>query len=237
MKKSYRLLFSLLAGLLITPVQAANTEQSAPPWYAIEFILFSNDDPAAGSSERWPELPQATQPEPAPTAPVEITPLPETEWKLTSEAAALQRSGHFTPLIHQAWQQQVLDRKHAPAIPLRSMQEVAPGIPRLQGTIKISVNRYLHIDLDLVLRRRTERYEAFPDGIESYRFRAHRRMRSGELHYIDHPMSGMLIELTPVERMPENEPEKPAVEEPVVEEATATPVAEEQQKTAPNTGK
>ncbi|MDH3450858.1 MAG: peptidoglycan binding protein CsiV, partial [Gammaproteobacteria bacterium] len=35
--------------------------------------------------------------------------------------------------------------------------------------------------------------------MQSYPVRYHRRMRSSELHYIDHPLVGILILVTPVE--------------------------------------
>ena len=37
--------------------------------------------------------------------------------------------------------------------------------------------------------------------------RQHRRMRSNELHYLDHPLVGLLVKITPYEPEPEPEPE------------------------------
>lgn len=83
--------------------------------------------------------------------------------------------------------------------------------PDLEGTIRISVKRYLHVELDL-LRHITSLpsfvpYEqSFNSALteqsqtdSSYRMQAHRRMRSNELHYIDHPLMGVLIKITPYE--------------------------------------
>ncbi len=39
--------------------------------------------------------------------------------------------------------------------------------------------------------------------------RQHRRMRSNELHFIDHPMMGLLIKITPYERPTEETPQEP----------------------------
>ena len=36
----------------------------------------------------------------------------------------------------------------------------------------------------------------------SYTLQSHRRMRSKELHYIDHPLVGILIQINPVEPTP-----------------------------------
>ena len=59
------------------------------------------------------------------------------------------------------------------------------GGDRLSGLIRMSQGRYLHLDTDLVLR----------DAVSSqpYRIKLHRRMRSNELHYVDHPRLGILI--------------------------------------------
>jgi len=85
----------------------------------------------------------------------------------------------------------------------------------LEGTIKLHLGRYLHLEADLLYRNQVEPLgnNAFfinLDDIEQPQtlFRMHqtRRMRSGELHYFDHPMFGMLVLITPYER-PEPEVE------------------------------
>jgi len=111
-------------------------------------------------------------------------------------------------LIHRAWVQPIGSRKGAAAVYLKSsgsvdLEDDAPdsgrtGAPPMEGTLTLSRNRYLHADLDLLLRR--------ADGVDpvsgtaarrTYRLHAQRRMRSGELHYIDHPAMGVLIKVTP----------------------------------------
>jgi len=83
----------------------------------------------------------------------------------------------------------------------------------LEGTIKLHLGRYLHLEADLLYRSQTEPLENNTffmnlDDIEQPQtlFRMHqtRRMRSGELHYFDHPMFGMLVQITPYE-LPEPE--------------------------------
>jgi hypothetical protein len=77
----------------------------------------------------------------------------------------------------------------------------------LDGSVKLVLGRYLHIYTDLIFRKPviverldeetqelTETQTLFDIPIQS-----HRRMRSRELHYIDHPMAGILIEVTPLE--------------------------------------
>jgi hypothetical protein len=57
---------------------------------------------------------------------------------------------------------------------------------RLSGLIRVTRGRYLHLDADLVFR----------DAATSvpHRIQVSRRFRSNELHYVDHPKLGILIQ-------------------------------------------
>ena len=94
---------------------------------------------------------------------------------------------------------------------------------RMEGTLKLVLSRYLHIYTDLILREPlAEGSSAFePVPIQSdtdlfaiaedpfgfqlqpsyqvYHLQQSRRMRSKELHYLDHPVLGMAILVTPYE--------------------------------------
>lgn len=87
------------------------------------------------------------------------------------------------------------------------------GDGRLEGLVQLSRGRFLHFDADLVLRP--------ADGSAPVRVRLNRRMRSGELHYLDHPRVGILVQAERYE--PEPEP-PPAEETPVGEPRPAAPV-------------
>ena len=82
-----------------------------------------------------------------------------------------------------------------------------PGLEQLDGTIKLVLARYLHVYTDLLLRKpvvyevlntETEEVTKRP-ALMDIRVQEHRRMRSRELHYIDHPLLGMLVQITPME--------------------------------------
>jgi len=60
----------------------------------------------------------------------------------------------------------------------------------LIGTITVWRQRFLHAELDLLLRP--------AGGTDEVRLRQRRKMRSRELHYVDHPKLGVLIYATPV---------------------------------------
>ena len=86
---------------------------------------------------------------------------------------------------------------------------------KLEGTVKIVLGRYLHVNFDLILKRNL----APKDGIietgadmkEDNRFypiQTHRRMRSKETHYIDHPLIGVLVLATPFKLPEPDQPEE-----------------------------
>ena len=61
----------------------------------------------------------------------------------------------------------------------------------INGTIAVRLGRFLHMDVLL----------AFTDANtgQTYRLSQSRKMRSGELHYIDNPRFGLLTRITPLE--------------------------------------
>ena len=125
---------------------------------------------------------------------------------LEAHVRSINRQRHLRPIFHKRWRQMTPPRS-AP-IPIRI--EVPENEPRLKGTISLTVERYLHFKTNLW-------YET-PDLGELPRFlstdgasqatkptdrfvhiRNSRRMRSEEMHYIDHPKVGILVYVTPLE--------------------------------------
>ena len=83
-------------------------------------------------------------------------------------------------------------------------------VRELDGTINIVIGRYIHLYTDLVYRLPRSNPTELRDALDrdqilvDYAIKSHRRMRSRELHYIDHPLVGVLIEATPIEEEDEN---------------------------------
>lgn len=77
-------------------------------------------------------------------------------------------------------------------------------IRELAGTVTIAIGQYIHLYTDLVYRKPvvipTELRATFnrEQTLVDHGIVSHRRMRSGELHYVDHPMVGIIIEATPI---------------------------------------
>jgi hypothetical protein len=90
------------------------------------------------------------------------------------------------------------ERARALSIELPLVQGAGSGRetpPKLEGILKVGVRRYLHLEVDLLVRRLARGENPDPVGPEyqAYRLQASRRLRSGDLHYLDHPVIGLLF--------------------------------------------
>ena len=178
------------------------------------------------------------------TLPIAFELLPASQHSLTTQMKALTTQSDFRPLFHGAWLQPMADRDNSIAVVIRGGEQFDDHF-ELEGTVKLSVERYLHIQTDLWLSRfinavasdepnwnilpKVPAQEAFNKKttvnffldidqplhflkqqdrfgvIEQRQFRVEetvvmrqdRRMRSHELHYIDHPLFGVLVKVVP----------------------------------------
>jgi hypothetical protein len=230
------LLLSLPARL---PAEQETEAASGPPWYEFEVVIFRRIDKGAGSTEAWPNDPGAPSMEGVisfdtrgratlrDNLPIPYRPLPQAEQRLGNIWTALRSSRNYRPLYHIAWSQQVVDPQEAQALyiylPPDSGETTPFNPPKLEGTIKFGVKRYLHMETDLLLRLPVTPEEGddyfMGPAIRSYRMRENRRMRSGKLHYLDHPVLGVLVQ---AERYDPPAPEPEPEPEPVAEPPAAT---------------
>lgn len=174
------------------------------------------------------------------------------------KAAYMQRSGRYEILFHESWVQPVVGERAALPIILDRSGD-SDAWPQLQGSVKLYLSRYLHLETDLWLNTQgdylgdsgwqmpapprapqslivevaetapePQEDDGLPGGPEPaagapdaampavdpaeeeadprtlYPWRhavalaQKRRMRSGEIHYIDHPLLGVVARLTPL---------------------------------------
>jgi hypothetical protein len=178
--------------------------------YEIELLIFRNLV-EADDGEVWPvdfsdwfeeesldNMDNGEQPDPPSRA--AVTWLPKSQFRLTAQRNALARSAPYRPIAHFAWRQAVTDRQRARPVEVPSGNR-NPERAYVDGLARVSVERYLHLDLNLRLHLPATTTEAISleYGVPEIRLRQKRRMRSNELHYFDHPRFGVIALITPYE--------------------------------------
>ncbi len=159
--------------------------------------------------------PVALPPRLRPPPPLEPVALPTWRQLLDTSAGELvavyrrlaAQSG-YRPLMHLIWEQPGEVDQPAPVV---GFERLRLGSDELVGAARLSRSRFLHLQLDLEFLN-PEDGVAVPrpmgdDGtgevrllVPRYRIEESRRMRSGEVHYFDHPAFGVIATIQPVER-------------------------------------
>ena len=123
---------------------------------------------------------------------------------LNKYAKKLKASKRYNVLVHKAWRQTGFADDAAIDIPIDSRM-TSDDENNIHGSIKIILGRYLHIYTDIIYQQ--PRKDAAPvwqgqgsQQFKEYPINFHRRMRSKELHYLDHPMVGILVMAMPVKK-------------------------------------
>jgi hypothetical protein len=141
---------------------------------------------------------------PAPTEdPLAIRLLSPDEYQLKAEYRKLSTLSAYHPLLHTGWVQPGLPENQAKPFDLGQLGVVNP-----RGSVRVYLSRFLHVSLDLAYQEAAapELPSAATAGNDlrevtfarRYRLTAERQVRSGELHYFDHPVFGVLVKITPV---------------------------------------
>lgn len=216
----------------------------ATPLEDADDIPYRNDTTEGASgpdADATAVAPESAEPEP-------FVVLPAAELEFAGKTAYMQRNGPYRILFHQAWLQPVREGEDGPSIILDRSGDTEQW-PRLQGSIRLSLARYLHLETNLWLNTmgdylpgawrmpapplappslvlegvpepEEEPYflapedepgpgedagETLDEPEDAYPFRhavllsQKRRMRSEEVHYIDHPLLGAVVKVTPYE--------------------------------------
>lgn len=97
-------------------------------------------------------------------------------------------------LYHAAWQQQVLTQSNAIPIKIEGGELFGDEHYELFGSLTFHISRYLHLSSDLYLNEWQYNDEAVRWQIlQQYGLQGSLRMRSGEVHYLDHPAFGLAV--------------------------------------------
>ena len=191
----------LITGL-ITLVAAASV--SAAEWYQVEVMAFRykvEENSAWSPAPAVPDFAGALRLVPAPEhsapgVPVAWQTLPAHELKLAGARQALARTGRVDPLFHTGWRQPAGEGR---PVYLSSPAEtaVAGAAPRpfVEGAVRLTpAGRGFRLDSRFVAHT----VEA------SILLGESRAMVTGDLHYLDHPLVGVIVQVTANEVPGEN---------------------------------
>ena len=180
---------AILAVLLL-----AATTAFAETRYQIELILFTQPPLPDAQGELPlqsppPFPPDIAWPLRAPGA-LGVGPeaLPADEHRLHGAANRLRNQPGYQVIWHEAWQQTLRGPASAPTISLplglRSL-----GV---EGRIRAYQSRFLHLETDIRLSDPT-----------LWRLHESRRLRASEVHYLDHPLLGVIVRIDPAPALEE----------------------------------
>jgi hypothetical protein len=139
--------------------------------------------------------------------------VPAEELTMSGSADQLARRSGFQVLYHGAWLQPVPPRDAPEHLLLQAGAKVA-GRYQLEGVIAVTLGRYLHFQTNLSYTEPGMGLEPMglvlnPDGSSTparspaqthpvMTMNQSRRMRSEEIHYLDHPKLGVIVRIDPV---------------------------------------
>lgn len=192
-------------------------------------------------------LPEGTDPK------YSFVSLPAESYELKEELERLTNSTNRRVLLHARWRQPGMSQEIAlpvhftriisplPGETNNSAQQLtqpddfnsplaAPVPPQLEGLLRVTLSRYLHLEAELAYRTMQTQSVLTPSPLQTgenrdpipvteskpvvyYLNQNRRRMRSNELHYIDHPVLGILIKISPF--VPEVAPQTEPVQKPL----------------------
>ena len=214
--------FTVLALSAVFAAMLALSAGASARSFTVEIIVFDDLGGEDLHTEHWPADPG----EPSLQGAIELVHSPAGEageasraYRLVDRSAlalggvwrALRRSARYRPFLHVGWRVPGLSHGAArpvhvsPHLDVRRTGGPGPeggGRPAVEGTVKVSLARYLHVELDLVYSRPSQPGNggtaAQDTAPASFRLVSERRMRSNELHYVDHPLFGVLALIQPL---------------------------------------
>lgn len=197
-----------LSILFATLALFATQSLAQVPSYKIEVIVFENLNLKGWTEERWPdqiELPSTQNSTSIFSRNQKPLWINRRNQSLVGTEARLNKRG-YRVIFHQAWSQLAYANKKAPTVLIENDQKRGSN---LIGTVRLYKTRFAHVDFDLEFERRIpskileqfSQNQNLPTGEipTHWRFnlKESRKIKPGELHYIDHPLFGVLVKITP----------------------------------------
>lgn len=192
------ILFRIVLGVSLLLASNSTPLLSAyQPIYDIEVVVFMNNS-ATDDGEHWAQ-PLLDDGHTGFFPDGEFTELSNDHFSLKGVSQNLERSDSYSILFHRAWRQLAYDKNKAVAYPVHST--VQEGGKSVEGSVKLMLERFLHLDVNLFLMSSNGNEEVIysdaPGNIPLFELREKRRIKSTELHYFDHPRFGAIAKVTP----------------------------------------
>lgn len=176
--------------------------QAISATYQVEVIIFENAhknvSSEIASSNRYLKInPNAIIPKIMSNTSVannNVTLLPDTKLTMNDIERKLKASSRKI-LTHTAWTQKLTEQQKSLPVRVQAGNIINTEIDsqtQLDGTLTLNLNRYIHVATDLQLLNET------PNGTQRFHIKESRRMRSNDIHYVDHPAFGMIIKISPI---------------------------------------
>lgn len=200
----------------VAQAQTQNKPESHERWYQVEMIIFAR--PETNQQEIWPKELKLNYPANLMSLGGDgLNLLTANERQLNPQAGTLAKSGSYSLLFHQAWRQKITNQNTHIII---NGGKTFNGHQELEGNISISVAQYLKLQTNLWLTQfapvgttTNENWPELPtlpnstfteaDKNTDYvtkrivKISQQRSMRSNEIHYIDHPLLGIIVKIVP----------------------------------------
>ena len=170
-----QLLCVALLFLFALPVIAEEQEQ--PPEFDVELIVFRHLTP---DDSEPPVVRQNEEDQTPAFKRRRFSPLTTDQLRLGTVSNRLLNSRDWSPILHYGWRQPVLGREEGPAVSIAGNRRGG----YVSGSVRLTVERFLRVELDLKMD---------PGSGIVYTLEQSRRLRSGELHYFDHPQFGVIV--------------------------------------------
>ena len=191
-------------------------------WYQVEVVVFRHNVESTTGGEQWPEITElpdysasidlitdmtalADEPGESPAGgAVAFKALEKNERATLDIERRLRNSSEYTPLLSAAWRQPSfgidgakrvhlsdLARAATPHPPASAaptlVEDTAAPVATIEGTVALKVARQMAVDVDFTYDH---------DGVP-VRLRESRALRLREVHYFDHPLFGVLVQVLP----------------------------------------
>lgn len=117
--------------------------------------------------------------------------LPREYLKLNKEENLIDKKSNYQVLFHYGWLQ---NENSSKKIHLSNSNQQQSQY-KLSGTIQVKKGYYFTVDLNLDLQ--PPKIASTPNTPKHFILNTKRKLKRNELHYIDHPKFGLLIQITP----------------------------------------